>query len=156
MTFYLFYRSNFLLWPCSITTLNHASSEIFNLQPRNPILRSGGLSFMPLFLLVHLTHWQLSCARSLTTSWLLFLSSLEPVPITAVLWDQVSIILVPASFQLRINPTFPFYALAPMLSILSIPGENYNYVYGHYNVLLLSCYLSSQLSSFFPFSSALS
>lgn len=79
MTFYLYYQNNFLLCPCSITTPNQASSEILNLQPRNPILRSGCLSFMPLFLLVHLTHWQLLCAQSLATSWLLFLSSLEPV-----------------------------------------------------------------------------
>lgn len=151
VTFYLFYCSNFLLWPCSVTTLNHASSGILNLQPRNPVLRSDGLSFVPPFLLVHLTHSQLSCAQSLTTPDFLSYPVWSLWPITAVLGDQLPIILVPASFQLWINPTFPFYAPGPMLSVLSVSGENYNHVYGHCKALLLSCYLSCQLSSFFLF-----
>lgn len=101
---------------------------------------------MPLLLLVQLTHLPLLFVQLLTTSRLLFLSILEPVVNhRRVVRSGLSIILIPTCFQLWISPTIPF--CVPVPRPLSIPGENNNYIYGHYNDLLLSGYLSCQLSS---------
>lgn len=100
---------------------------------------------MPL-LLVQLTHCQLLFVQSLATSRLLFFSILEPVVNhRRVVRSGFSIILIPTCFQLWINTTFPF--CAPVPRPLCIPGENHNYIYGHYNDLSLSGCRSCQLSS---------
>lgn len=73
VTFYLFYGSNFLLWPCSITTPNHASSEILNLQPRNPVFGSGSLfhATVPACSSNSLTAFMCSVSHHILTSFLI-------------------------------------------------------------------------------------
>lgn len=91
---------------------NEASPGNLNIKPRNPILWS---QVVPLA--CHhfcLGNWQSLFAQSLTTSCLLFLSSLELAPVIAVLlWDPISQFFWSCQFSTLVNPTFPFICACP-------------------------------------------